>query len=260
VFWAKTWADKNGGSPVVADLAKRAARMGDWLRYSLFDKYFKTMGCTNPRCQPGKDYDSAHYLLSWYYAWGGSISKSGAWAFRIGASSAHGGYQNPLAAYVLAALPDFKAASPNAARDWQQSLDRQLEFYQWLQAAEGGIAGGATNSWNGRYEQPPAGRRRSTAWPTTRRPCITIRPATSGSGSRRGRWTASRSTTTSPATRARRRCWTSGSAGSCTTRSWRPTGRTTSRRRSRGAASRPRAGRRRHTARVKAGTRACTSR
>jgi len=157
VFWAKTWADKNGGSPIVAELAKRAARMGDWLRYSLFDKYFKTMGCTNPRCPPGKDYDSAHYLLSWYYAWGGAISKSGAWAFRIGASSAHGGYQNPLAAYVLAALPDFKAASPNAARDWQQSLDRQLEFYQWLQAAEGGIAGGATNSWNGRYEQPPAG-------------------------------------------------------------------------------------------------------
>jgi len=157
IYWAKTWADKEGGSPVVTELAHRAARMGDWLRYALFDKYFKTMGCTDPRCAPGKDYDSAHYLLSWYYAWGGSISKSGAWSFRIGASSAHGGYQNPLAAYVLATLPDFKAASPNAARDWQQSLDRQLEFYQWLQAAEGGIAGGATNSWNGRYEQPPAG-------------------------------------------------------------------------------------------------------
>jgi hypothetical protein len=32
-----------------------------------------------------------------------------------------------------------------------------LEFYRWLQSAEGGIAGGATNSWKGRYEQPPAG-------------------------------------------------------------------------------------------------------
>ena len=58
---------------------------------------------------------------------------------------------------MLAQLPDFKPRSPNAARDWQQSLDRQLEFYRWLQSAEGGIAGGATNSWNGRYEQPPAG-------------------------------------------------------------------------------------------------------
>lgn len=157
VYWAKVWADKSGGSPIVGDLTKRAARMGDWLRYALFDKYFKTMGCTNPRCTPGTGYDAAHYLISWYYAWGGSISKSGAWAFRIGSSSAHGGYQNPLAAYVLATMPDFKPQSPNAARDWQQSLDRQLEFYRWLQADEGGIAGGATNSWNGRYEQPPVG-------------------------------------------------------------------------------------------------------
>jgi len=157
IFWAKTWADKDGGSPITTELAQRAARMGDWLRYALFDKYFKTMGCTDPKCPGGKDYDSAHYLLSWYYAWGGSISKSGAWSFRIGASSAHGGYQNPLAAYALSALPDFKPASPNAARDWKESLDRQLAFYHWLQSAEGGIAGGATNSWNGRYEQPPAG-------------------------------------------------------------------------------------------------------
>ena len=72
-------------------------------------------------------------------------------------ATTHGGYQNPLAAYVLAQLADFKPRSPNAARDWQQSLDRQLEFYRWLQSAEGGIAGGATNSWNGRYEPPPAG-------------------------------------------------------------------------------------------------------
>src|SRR5262252_6879355 len=157
IYWAKAWADASGGSPVVTDLTKRAAHMGDWLRYALFDKYFKTMGCTDPKCAPGKDYDSAHYLLSWYYAWGGSISKAGAWSFRIGASSAHGGYQNPLAAYALSSLADFKPASPNGARDWKQSLDRQLEFYHWLQSAEGGIAGGATNSWNGRYEQPPAG-------------------------------------------------------------------------------------------------------
>ena len=27
--------------------------MGDWLRYSLFDKYFKTLGCTTPRCPGG---------------------------------------------------------------------------------------------------------------------------------------------------------------------------------------------------------------
>jgi hypothetical protein len=30
-------------------------------------------------------------------------------------------------------------------------LQRQLEFYRWLQSAEGAIAGGATNSWGGNY-------------------------------------------------------------------------------------------------------------
>jgi hypothetical protein len=157
VYWAKTWADKDGGSPVVNQLVQRAAKMGDWLRYALFDKYFKTMGCTTPLCPPGTGYDSAHYLLSWYYAWGGAISRAGSWSFRIGASSAHQGYQNPLAAYALGSVSDFKPQSPNAARDWAQSLKRQVEFYRWLQSAEGGIAGGATNSWNGRYEPPPPG-------------------------------------------------------------------------------------------------------
>src|SRR5262249_43212511 len=84
--WAKTWADKEGGSPIVNEVTKRAAKMGDWLRYSLFDKYFKTMGCTSPKCPGGNEYESAHYLLSWYYAWGGATSKSGAWSYRIGAS------------------------------------------------------------------------------------------------------------------------------------------------------------------------------
>ena len=46
--------------------------MGDFLRYALFDKYFKKMGCDSPYCAPGTGEDSAHYLLSWYYAWGGS--------------------------------------------------------------------------------------------------------------------------------------------------------------------------------------------
>jgi hypothetical protein len=96
-------------------------------------------------------------LLSWYYAWGGSIAKAGGWSWRIGASASHSGYQNPFAAYVLAKERAFKPASPNAARDWGISLGRQLEFYRWLQSAEGGMAGGATNSWRGRYAKPPAG-------------------------------------------------------------------------------------------------------
>lgn len=104
----------------------------------------------------GSGYSSAHYLLSWYYAWGGPITPQG-WAFRIGSSHNHFEYQNPVAAYALSVTPELRPASANGARDWGQSLTRQLEFYRWLQSAEGAIAGGATNSLNGRYDPYPVG-------------------------------------------------------------------------------------------------------
>jgi hypothetical protein len=93
--------------------------------------------------------------MSWYYAWGGGIGAN--WSWRIGSSHDHFGYQNPLAAWVLSTNSDFKPKSTNGATDWGKSLNRQLEFYQWLQSSEGAIAGGATNSYNGRYEKYPAG-------------------------------------------------------------------------------------------------------
>jgi hypothetical protein len=57
----------------------------------------------------------------------------------------------------LAESDALRPKSPGAADDWRKSLSRQMEFYRWLQSAEGAIAGGATSSWNGRYEAPPAG-------------------------------------------------------------------------------------------------------
>ena len=152
------YARASGNVDAVKRLAAKASRMGDFLRYAMFDKYFKSIGCQSPQCPAGQDYDSAHYLMGWYYSWGGSYpADQGQWSWRIGGSHAHFGYQNPLAAYVLSADQDFKPVTQNGARDWQQSLQRQLEFYQWLQSAEGAIAGGATNSWQGRYEVAPMG-------------------------------------------------------------------------------------------------------
>jgi hypothetical protein len=58
---------------------------------------------------------------------------------------------------VLSNVGALTPKSPTAKADWQASLNRQLEFYQWLQSSEGAIAGGATNSWNGDYSAPPAG-------------------------------------------------------------------------------------------------------
>ncbi|MFD7014700.1 glycoside hydrolase family 48 protein [Streptomyces sp. NPDC059928] len=159
-YWADVWAKAQGkGGDVTATVGK-AAKMGDYLRYSMYDKYFKKVGnCVGPStCPAGTGKDSSQYLLSWYYAWGGSTDTSGGWAWRIGSSHVHGGYQNPLAAYALSSNADLKPKSATGAADWGTSLTRQLEFYRWLQSDEGAIAGGATNSWAGRYATPPAGK------------------------------------------------------------------------------------------------------
>ncbi len=159
MYWALQWMDEQGVDPeqVAPGLMAKAAKMGDYLRLAMFDKYFKAMGTDDPMDPAGSGYDSAHYLMSWYYSWGGPIDTSQSWGFRIGASHVHFGYQNPMAGYALTQIPELEPASPNAVRDWGISLERTLEFYQWLQSAEGGIAGGATNSWNGSYDARPAG-------------------------------------------------------------------------------------------------------
>ncbi|MGY4898902.1 glycoside hydrolase family 48 protein [Micromonospora aurantiaca (nom. illeg.)] len=157
-YWALTWAKAQGKQADVAATVAKAAKMGDYLRYALFDKYFKKIGnCVGAStCPAGSGRDSAHYLLSWYYAWGGAYDASQNWSWRIGSSHSHFGYQNPFAAWAMTNVAELKPKSPTAVSDWQKSLDRQLEFYTWLQSAEGGIAGGATNSWDGSYAQPPA--------------------------------------------------------------------------------------------------------
>ncbi|WP_425451446.1 glycoside hydrolase family 48 protein [Sphaerisporangium album] len=156
-YWAYTWAKAQGKESQISATVAKAAKMGDYLRYSMYDKYFKKQGCTSTSCPAGTGKDSSAYLLSWYYAWGGANDTSAGWAWRIGSSHNHSGYQNPLAAWALSNVDVLKPKSPTAVTDWSTSLTRQLEFYQWLQSAEGAIAGGATNSWQGHYAAPPAG-------------------------------------------------------------------------------------------------------
>lgn len=156
-YWALTWATAQGQASTIAPEIAEAAKMGDYLRYGTYDKYFKALGCTSTSCAAGSGKNSSTYLLDWYYAWGGADPSAGSWAWRIGASAAHQGYQNPLAAWAMSNVPALEPKSPTAPGDWATSLQRQLQFYQWLQSAEGAIAGGATNSWNGQYTTPPAG-------------------------------------------------------------------------------------------------------
>lgn len=154
---AMYWAQELGYNNSV--YLNKAKKMGDYLRYGMYDKYFQKVGSAadgTPEAGTGKD--SNQYLLAWYTAWGGGLGSTGNWAWRIGASHAHQGYQNVVAAYALS-NPDggLVPASATAGQDWSNSLKRQLEFYTWLQSAEGAIAGGATNSYDGAYKAYPAG-------------------------------------------------------------------------------------------------------
>ncbi|GII75213.1 cellulose 1,4-beta-cellobiosidase [Sphaerisporangium rufum] len=156
-YWAHTWAKAQGKESQISATVAKAAKMGDYLRYAMYDKYFKKQGCTSTSCAAGTGKDSSAYLLSWYYAWGGALDTSAGWAWRIGSSHNHSGYQNPLAAWALSNVDVLKPKGSTAVTDWSTSLTRQMEFYRWLQSTEGAIAGGATNSWQGHYAAPPAG-------------------------------------------------------------------------------------------------------
>lgn len=89
MYWAKELGYDNS---VYLDKAKK---MGDFLRYGMYDKYFqKTGNASNGNPVAGTGKDASHYLMAWYTAWGGGLDQSGNWAWRIGASHAHQGYQN----------------------------------------------------------------------------------------------------------------------------------------------------------------------
>ncbi len=151
-YWAYLWAKEQGLDGEVSEYSDKAAKMGDYLRYTFFDKYFRPVGVQNDTAA-GTGYDSCHYLMSWYASWGGDIG--GAWSWRIGSSHSHQGYQNLVAAYALSQETALKPKAKGSQEDWQKSLNRQIELYQYLQSSEGAIAGGVTNSWEGRYSKYP---------------------------------------------------------------------------------------------------------
>jgi hypothetical protein len=159
-YWADQYATAQGEESDIASTLADAAKLGDFLRYSMFDKYFKQISseCSIEgavACPAGTSKSNEDtYLLSWYYAWGGSTT--GAWSWRISGTSIHEGYQNPLAAYALSTDSTLIPTSPSAQSDWSTSLTTQLNLMQWLQSDQGGIAGGVTNNWGGNYGSDPA--------------------------------------------------------------------------------------------------------
>ena len=154
-YWAETFAKAQGKTSAVTGTLAKAAKLGDFLRYSMFDKYFKQITATcsqlgSVACPAGTSKANEDtFLMSWYYAWGGA--STGAWSWRISGESIHQGYQNPLAAWALSTDTNLIPLSPTAKADWATSLTTMLNFTQWLQSAEGAIAGGVTNNWGGNY-------------------------------------------------------------------------------------------------------------
>lgn len=125
MYWASTWAREQGLDRGTILPGRNVPLMGDSLRYSLREKYF----------------GGRHGLIAWSYAWGGALG--GEWAWRSGGSQAHIGYQNPFVAWALSTSPNLRSPSPAGAREWAESLDRQLDFYAWVQSEEGALGGGA---------------------------------------------------------------------------------------------------------------------
>jgi hypothetical protein len=163
-YWAQQYATAQGDESQISATLADAAKLGDYLRYSMFDKYFKQISAAcsqdgSVACPAGTSKSNEDtYLLSWYYAWGGSTT--GAWSWRISGTTIHEGYQNPLAAYALSTDSTLVPLSPSAQSDWSTSLTTQLNMMQWLQSTQGGIAGGITNNWGGNYgdvSKPPSG-------------------------------------------------------------------------------------------------------
>jgi Glycosyl hydrolase family 48/Cellulose binding domain/Putative Ig domain len=163
-YWADQYATAQGNQSQISTTLADAAKLGDYVRYSMFDKYFKQISAScsqdgSVACPAGTSKSNEDtYLLSWYYAWGGSTT--GAWSWRISGTEIHEGYQNPLAAYALSNTTSLIPLSPSAKSDWSTSLTTQLNLMQWLQSNEGAIAGGVTNNWGGNYgdvSKPPSG-------------------------------------------------------------------------------------------------------
>ena len=163
-YWALQYATAQGNQSQLSSTLASAAKLGDYVRYSMYDKYFKQISANcsqvgSVACPAGTSKaNEATYLLSWYYAFGGSTT--GAWSWRISGTEIHEGYQNPLAAFALSNTTSLIPLSPSAKADWGTSLTTQLNLMQWLQSNEGAIAGGVTNNWGGNYGdagKPPSG-------------------------------------------------------------------------------------------------------
>ncbi|KAL1501876.1 hypothetical protein ABEB36_007119 [Hypothenemus hampei] len=156
-YWASQWAAKQNKVGDIQSTLSKVAKLGDFLRYSFYDVLYRQAGnCIGTSCPAATGKESAHYLISWFIGWGGTINANQPYTWRTGSSEAIIGYQNPVAAYAMVNDPNLKPKGATAVEDWKNSLARQVELYEWIQNPEGALGGGVTNSWKNVYGDPPA--------------------------------------------------------------------------------------------------------
>jgi len=131
-YWAYLWSKEQGKEKELQPYLKKRQKMGDYLRYTFFDKYFRPIGVQDSG-RAGTGYDSCHYLLSWYVSWGGDIN--GTWSWRSEAPIAIRATKSDGRLRIGKGI-HFHSKIQNAKKDWEQSLDRQIELFLYLQSAK----------------------------------------------------------------------------------------------------------------------------
>ena len=104
--------------------------MGDYLRYAMYDKYFKKPGCTSPTCAAGTGKDSAHVPAELVLRVGRRASTASG-AGGSAPATTTSGYQNPLAAWALSNVVRADAEvldSEDRLGDEPQAPDRVLHL------------------------------------------------------------------------------------------------------------------------------------
>ncbi len=95
-YWANVWASEQGnGGDVAATRGQGGARWATTCATRCSTSTSRRSAARRRAARRAPARTAQHYLLSWYYAWGGATDSSAGWAWRIGSSHAHFGYQNP---------------------------------------------------------------------------------------------------------------------------------------------------------------------
>jgi len=136
IYWAYCWSNEQKKRKFMDTILKKVLRMSDYMLY-----FINSNESLQEFNVESKD-DDLNYLVSRYFSWKGDIH--GKWLTKKVSSNIIGiGSQNPLVAYILSNIKEFKSDNEDIILKWKKTYKRQIEFIRWLQSSEGAIVGNA---------------------------------------------------------------------------------------------------------------------